>query len=144
MKNTTKPPFSNQLANIRRSKRIEQEQVAALLGHRGTDQVSRYEEGVQIPNLKTALKLAQIYKIPVRIMLDGYFEACRVEIQRQEALLSVSKRRNDVAAGEFDEFDYCTYEQKLAERSLPEKEITKVRRHSTFLVRKTAERLGHF
>jgi transcriptional regulator with XRE-family HTH domain len=143
MKNTTKAPFKNQLATIRESKRMEQKQIAALLGHRGTKQISSYEQGVKNPDLKTALKLAQIYKIPIRIMLDGYFDACREEVRRQEERLSKAEGSRNTATDQFLEFDFCSYEQVLAKERLGEDDIFKVRKHSTYLVRKTGERLGH-
>lgn len=136
--------FKNQLAIIRQRKNIEKKQIAALLGHKSIQQISRYENGVKIPNLRIALKLAQIYGIPIREMLDGYFEACREEVRRQEDRLKFTIKltaQNDVPP---PDSDYCTFENVLLGDHIDKATFFKIRRHSALLVRKTAEKLGHF
>jgi transcriptional regulator with XRE-family HTH domain len=139
-----KKAMKNRLAHIRHSNHLEQKQVATLLGHKTTETISRYERGLKVPNLKTALKLARIYGIPIRVMLDEYYEACLQEMRRQEErLLGVNKiaRRSDEGMAITD---FCTYEHELSSESPSEAAIIKVRRHSSALIRKTADKLGHF
>lgn len=136
--------MKNRLAQIRNSNHLEQKQVAALLGHKTAETISRYERGLKVPNLKTALKLARIYGIPIRVMLDEYYEACLQEIRRQEERLSGVKK---IGQREYDGLgvtDFCTYEHELSSERPSEGAIAKVRRHSAALVRKTADKLGHF
>lgn len=110
-----------------------QKQVASLLGHSTSDQVSRYERGEKFPSLKTALKLGLIYGIPIRVLLDGYFEACREEIKIED------KRINNA----FHESDFCTIEEKLNPESVNQTDLDKAYTHSASIIRKRAEKLGH-
>ncbi len=141
MKRQEKAPIKNQLALARQRRAIEQKQVAVLLGHKGIDQLSRYERGVKLPSLKAALKLGLIYKIPIRILLDGYLDACRVEMMRQEEKLNnraVSKITNPA-----NETEFCTLEEKLESNQVMKADLDRVYSHAAHLVRKRAEALGH-
>lgn len=140
---TQKKQFKNRLAHFRLHRKMAQKEVAQLLGYKNTTPIERLESGVGIPNLKTSLKLAQIYNVPIRVMLDEYYEACLEEIRQQEFAASKRRTTETVVATSGDFREFCTYEQKLAEPLLHADELTKVRRHSTYLVRKTAERMGH-
>jgi DNA-binding XRE family transcriptional regulator len=58
--NKAKQKHRNHLYALRRMRGYRQKHVAQLLGHRGTQMVSRYETGQVIPPLKTALLLQVI------------------------------------------------------------------------------------
>lgn len=141
MTRRNKLPYKNQLAIARQRKAIEQKQMAILLGLKGTDQLSRYERGLQMPSLKTALKLGLIYKIPIRTLLDGYLDACRDEIRREEAKLG--KPSFLKAINREDERGFCTFEEKLGSDRVAAADLEKARRHAADLVRRRAEALGH-
>ena len=144
MEHKTKQPLKNQLALFRQRKSLEQKQVAALLGHKGTEQLSRYENGVKVPHLKTALKLAQIYGIPIRILLDGYFEACREEIRRQDRHSSNEQNAADSKSGDKAvETDICTIEENLLSPNVRDVYLDKARRHAADLIRMRGEKLNH-
>lgn len=144
MKPKIKKPLKNQLARFRQEKSLEQKQVAVLLGHKGPQHISRYENGVRIPSLRTALKLAQIYGIPIQILLEGYFKACRDEIKRQEGRLSLPIGTDVLTNSEnIGITEFCTIEEKLRERKPERINIDKARRHSTDLIRTCAEKLNH-
>jgi len=140
----TKKPLKNQLAWFRQKRALELKQVAVLLGHKGLQQISRYENGVKIPNLKTALKLAQIYRIPIRILLDGYYETCLSEIRQEATRLSRNPVTGDVGiADQASIMEFCSIEEKLLAPKAASALINKARRHSADLIRRTAEKLGH-
>ena len=141
MLQTEKKRFKNRLAEIRKQRGLGQRQVATLLGHAEVTELARLERGVTIPDLRCALKLAQIYELPVRVMLDGYYDACREEVRRQESLITSTgpKTKQNGSA----DAEYCTYEQRLKSGFLNEERLREVRRHTTQLAHKLAEQLGH-
>lgn len=140
MKTKGKIHFKNQLAIVRKRKEIAQKQVAALLGHKTTDQISRYERGAKVPNLKTALKLGILYKIPIRILLDGYFEACQTEIRRQEKGLSNTESSMAQPA---IEAEFCTIKEKLESNHVQNADLDIAYSHCAQLIRRRAEQMEH-
>jgi transcriptional regulator with XRE-family HTH domain len=138
-----KKRFKNRLAEIRKQRGLRRKQVAALLGHENVTELARLERGLTVPDLRCALKLAQIYELPVRVMLDGYYDACREEVRRQESLITLrgpKTKRNESAN---IDTEYCTYEQRLNSGFLNEERLREVRRHTTQLAHKLAEQLGN-
>lgn len=141
----TKRQFKNRLALARRRKSMEQKQVAILLGHKNTEQISRYENGVKVPNLKAALKLATIYKIPIRWLLDEYYQACLKEIRRQEKAVGTANNFLDGGIeAKSQDADFCSFETRLRSANVEPIDLDKASRHSTDLIRLRAERLDHF
>jgi transcriptional regulator with XRE-family HTH domain len=138
----TKVMYKNKLSLARRRRAIEQKQVAVLLGHKGIDQLSRYERGVKLPSLKAALKLGLIYKIPIRVLLDGYLDACREDIRREEEKLNKPARERLIDPA--DEAEFCTIEEKLSSSNVGESELAKANSHVAHLIRRRAEQLDHF
>ncbi|MEQ1762145.1 MAG: helix-turn-helix transcriptional regulator [Pyrinomonadaceae bacterium] len=143
MKNTNKGPFKNQLALIRQRNHIQPNQIAKLLGHKTTNRVTEYESGIKTPNLKTALKLAHIYDLPIRVMLDGYYAAVRDEIKREELRLIAKTRGKSRVVARSTPVEYCSIEAKADSASAGTREASHARRHATDLIRKSAEKLGH-
>jgi len=138
-----KQVLKNQLATIREQRGLGQKQVATLLGHGSPQQLSRYENGTRVPNLRTALKLAQIYNIPIGKMLDEYYEACIREIRKEEkkaggATIGHPSESIDSLGGE-----RCAFADLLLGEPVDDAAIRIVRTHATDLIRKTAEKLGH-
>ncbi len=141
MLQTEKKRFRNRLSQIRKQRGLRRRQVATLLGHENVTELARIERGLSVPDLRCALKLAQIYQLPVRVMLDEYYAACREEIGRQESLITANgpKTKHKEAA----DAEYCTYEQRLNSGFLNVERLREVRRHTTQLAHKLAEQLGH-
>lgn len=142
MKSSDRSAYSNRLLLFRRRKAYGRKQVAQLLGHRSVNQLSRVERGDKIPTLRVALKLAIIYDIPVREMLDGYFKVCLREVRMQEQ--SMSKLRSAAGISTTQEEDICTIAERLASENATELDLDKAARHSIDLIRARAGKLDHF
>jgi transcriptional regulator with XRE-family HTH domain len=126
----------NRLWLARKHRGLQQKQVAYLLNHKTTDQVSRYEKGVKVPSLQTALLLEIIYGIPVRILFKDLFEQLRdgVEkrIQGNQSLSSIYKNLN---AGSINLWDWCAYDELLKSPKPSSADADKVRCHITQLAK---------
>lgn len=114
----------NQLAMHRKRRLMTPKMVASALGQGSTVQISRYERGVTIPPLDVAIKLGVIYDIPIRILFDGYFEQCLLELGNCNGAVSdnaavTDKKRRDDASG------FCSYEPKLKEQCVSGTELPK-------------------
>ncbi len=81
-----KNKYQNELVLYRRRLNLSQKQVAALLGHRDTSMLSRYENGRSLPPLLTALRLEIIYRAPVAFLYLQLYTGLREEVRKQEAL----------------------------------------------------------
>lgn len=141
MTRKNKVTYKNHLSLARRRRAIEQKQVAALLGHKGVDQLSRYERGIKLPSLKAALKLGLIYKIPIRVLLDGYLDSCREEIRREEEKLN--KPSASTLTDPAEEAEFCTVEEKLNSSKVVQTDLIKAYTHAARLIRRRAEELDH-
>lgn len=117
---------------------MQQKQVAKLLGHRKAEALSRYESGTKMPSLRTALKLAIIYDIPIRTMLDGYYEACRAEILQQEKTLGKGTMRARDSSGSSG---YCSFEEQLKTDSANEIDLQRAHKHTVDMVRLRGEKI---
>ena len=133
-----KKKFANQLLPVRQRLHLQQKQVAKLLGHKKAESLSRYENGTKIPSLKTALKLAIIYDIPLRVMLDGYYEACRAEIARQEQTLGRRSVSSDARSR-----GYCSFEERLKTELVKGSDLRQAHKHTLDLMRLRGENLSH-
>ncbi len=138
---TRKKIYRNQLSLIRQRRLIRQKYVSKLLGHRSIDLISRYERGTKMPSLRTALKLAIIYNIEVRVMLNGYFEACRREVEKTR----MGADRNSRSLSLAPQFanGYCSFEEKLKKADVTKNEIERAHRHTVDLVRQRSEMLDN-
>ena len=133
--------FKNRLAEIRKERGLSEKTVASLLGVK-VDTLECYELGFRIPNLKIALKLAAVYGVPVCILLDEYYEACRRELRWRAERLPKKQSSHSIESVNA-EIELCTFERKLSSPTLSNLEIRRIRSHSALLVRRTAEKLGH-
>ena len=57
--------YFNRLRRYRKQNRLKQKHVAHLLGIKNHSLISRWEKGVQLPDLQNAFKLAMIYSVKV-------------------------------------------------------------------------------
>lgn len=137
-----KQKHKNNLFLLRKKIGLEQKQVALFLGHKTTNQISRYERGTKLPNLKTALKLEIIYRLPVNILFYGYYADCLREITKQKEILSedVLKFTNSAS---FGELEYCAFAEKLKPRHVSKSDLDKIGSHIAKLVRERAEKSDH-
>jgi len=134
----------NRLFLVRNKNSLGQKQVAILLGHKTTDQISRYERGTKLPSLKTAFKLGIIYRLPIQILLDGYYEACLKEIKKREK--SLNNQENKSNSDNFiipGETEFCTIEETLKPFAVKESDLDKARSHIAELIRTRAKRMSH-
>ena len=132
----TKTP--NRLWLARKRSALGQKQVAYLLNHRTVDQVSRFEKGLRIPNLETALRLEIIYRTPLRVLFTDLYENLREDLHAKitkQTLKGINgvDERDEEGAGEF-----CTYADLLRMPSPAPAELLKVRRHVTRLMKRMA------
>lgn len=141
MKQPSKITYANRLAFFRKKNSIGQKTVATLLGRRSVAQVSRLELGVKLPSLKTALKLAIIYKIPVHILLNGYLEACGDEMKRHQKKVNLSESNLKAIPSEIE---YCSFDERLGTGSVRRSDLDKARGHAAAVARRCAEAMGHF
>jgi DNA-binding XRE family transcriptional regulator len=78
-----KPILTNRLWRYRKQQQLSQRQVAALLHHQRTTQVSRWENGEKLPTLANALKLGCILKTPVETLFPDLTADMRKTIDAQ-------------------------------------------------------------
>lgn len=104
----------------------EQKQIAKLLGYKTIPQISRYETGQRLPSLKIALKFSIIYKLPVRVLFNTYYEECLRELESRAKLPNHrSNSHPDLA----EPSDYCSYTEMMNSRFLTDLDKKKVKKH---------------
>ena len=138
-----KQKHKNNLFLMRKKIGLEQKQVALFLGHKTTNQISRYERGVKIPNLKTALKLGIIYRLPVHVLLSGFYADCLKEIVKQKEVWNEDSFKS-LESSLFGEIEYCTFAEKLKPLRVPQVDLDKVGTHIAKLIRERGEKSDHF
>ncbi|MGI8467318.1 MAG: helix-turn-helix transcriptional regulator [Pyrinomonadaceae bacterium] len=140
-----KQKYKNQLLLVRKKSGLEQKQVATLLGHKTADQISRYERGAKLPNLKTAIKLGIVYRLPIRVLFYGYYEACLDEIKKQETVLKNIEKGFNLSKNNFsDDVEFCPFAERLKPLNVKSDDLDKARSHIAELVRTRAEKMNHF
>ena len=127
-----KTKINNRLWQARQKAGLEQKQVAFLLGHKTTDQISRYERGIRTPNLKTALKLEQIYRTRIGLLFPEHFEQFEAEIAAKAAQSQISLAGDNavIRTKKGDREHSCTHLDLLAQTNPSEEEIELVRQHA--------------
>jgi transcriptional regulator with XRE-family HTH domain len=136
---TKMPNINSSLLALRR-KRLgyEQKQIAVLLGHKPTYQISRYETGQRIPSLKEAMKLSILYGLPLRALFKDYFRRCREELEKtikQSGLADKIKLENAPTA------DYCSSLELMNSAYISERNADKIRHHIKVLVEERSEKI---
>lgn len=136
----SRPPshLNNALWRSRKSRGLGQKQVAWLLGHRSSSQISSYERGDRSPSVETALKLAVIYGRDVRELFPEHYESFSLELAAKSANLPgfistpLSKEKLSEA------LSICSYEQLLADPFVSEENGRLIRKHITKLAKALA------
>jgi len=136
MKTETK--INNRLWQARHKCGLEQKQVARLLGHKNCDQISRYERGVRVPNLRTALKLELIYGIPIRDLFPEHYQKHRAEIAANTLSHSLLPSM-DEGISRLPDAHICTYENALLKKKPIAADIEAANKHSIQMIQNIAE-----
>jgi transcriptional regulator with XRE-family HTH domain len=128
---------TNSLWRIRRVKKLEQKQVASLLGHKSSDKISKYEGNNILPKLETTIKLMIIYNSTPKEMFPDLFECCRKEVENSFKKYSESLK---MSTGEnfLENLQSCTYEDLFKKSKLSQTDKDLLRGHVTKLARKIA------
>jgi len=74
-------PHNNYLWIARKKAGLGQKSVARLLGYKSISPVSEYETGRLLPSLRTALKLAALYNVPVAQLYRPLYREVEAEIE---------------------------------------------------------------
>lgn len=138
MPNDTNIKIKHSLRQARQRSGLEQKQVAALLGKKNANQISRYENGERMPGLLTVIKLEIIYHTPIKILLQALFEEYQTEINRRKK----ENRRlfpqedwflkpNDALKQE----EFCFYAEIIKDRKPSEIERQMINKHVISLIK---------
>lgn len=133
------PNINSSLLALRR-KRLgyEQKQIAFLLGHKNTYQLSRYETGHRVPSLKEAIKLSVLYGLPVRALFERYF---RQSGQELDGAIKQSKLGEKINLPKTRDVDYCSYLELMNSVRISEPEADQIRRHIKVLVEERSNKI---
>lgn len=129
----------NRLWQARKRARLAQKQVALLLDHHTADQVSRYEKGLRVPTLETALRLEIIYGTPIRHLFGDLHHSLLADLsgKTQSSPGLQNHYAELIKEGQFGYF--CSHAEKLLSPDLSPEEETLVRAHVIRLARHLAE-----
>ncbi len=83
----------NSLWIARKKAGLAQKAVARFLG-KSVSQISEYEHGRLLPNLKTAFKLSVIYKTPVSDLYHELYARAKAEVDRSGCTVPTNKPPN--------------------------------------------------
>jgi transcriptional regulator with XRE-family HTH domain len=132
-----KNELNNHMWQARKRLGLQQKQVAHLLGHKTTDQVSRYEQGQRLPGLKLFLQLEIIYGVPARVLYRDLYEELQKAIEaRAQSLKTLGSvyTTSQTGAGLFSEF--CSHEELLRNPNISQTERDQIRKHVLVLLRR--------
>lgn len=132
---------TSRLQQARKRLGFEQKRIVNLLGYKTIPPVSRYENGKTIPSLKVALKLSIIYRLPIRVLFESYYEKCRRELNnRSERLDKKSSFWVDLT----EPTDYCSYTEMINASFLTDMDKKKIQKHVLNLMAERRQKiLGH-
>lgn len=120
------------LWRARKRSGLSQKAVAFLLGHKFTDDLSRYERGQRVPTLLTALKLEIIYQAPIRLLFYTAFQNSLWQIrERSEKFRDNEELARQSMSGDWRAGNggYCSYFELLKTPNLPPVEKERVYEH---------------
>ena len=129
--------INNRLWRARKQAGLEQKQVAYLLGHKTTDQISRYERGARMPSFQTALKLELIYRTPLHCLFPEHYAGFREDISERLKRFNISNLQMEVLPEENNHL--CTALAALDKSKLTENETDCARKHAVALHKKLSE-----
>lgn len=79
--------IANRLWRSRKAAGLTQKQVAFLLGHKSTSQISRWERGRRVPRTIDLLKLSAIYHRLVNDLVWDLFDSLRHKVAKRQRML---------------------------------------------------------
>lgn len=128
----------NRLWKARKRLRLTRKQTALILRHKTIDQVARYERGLRLPTLETALRLEILLGVPLRYLYADLHKSLKQEIEQQvrsnpglKCLFESSSTADGI--GEF-----CSHSERLQHTEHSPEEADQVRGHITRLARHIA------
>lgn len=134
------PRTHNRLWLARKRRGLEQKHVAALLGL-SREQVSRFEKGQRIPNLKTALGLQIILGVSVRLLFSDLYDELEEEIAHRIAQSAAFRRMyGELFPNELGTFaERCPLADLLDTSLLPDDARERIREHAAALYRRLSD-----
>ncbi len=132
MKTNINNTIKNNLWRARQRSGFERKQIAFLLSRKVADEISRYEKGINLPNLKNALKLEIIYQTPIRLLFQDLFEQSRNEIgeiRERHAHLFPDNRWFPKPSDQLTQEEFCFYAELLKSRVPNKPELGAVTKH---------------
>jgi transcriptional regulator with XRE-family HTH domain len=125
-----KPNFRLRLARKRLG--LSQKQVAKLLNHRSTKQISRFETGERLPNLQAALKLEKVYGVPFSVLFSEAGQQAFLEVRARAQQIRISSPLKP-------ESSVCTYRQILQAGTPSQEDIDRVRAHAIEITKRLSD-----
>ena len=83
----------NHIFKTRRNRGLAQKQLALLLGHRYTDMVSKYENGISLPPLETALLLEIALGVRLSELYVDLYQDLQLSVLKRSETLPRELRR---------------------------------------------------
>jgi transcriptional regulator with XRE-family HTH domain len=112
---------------------LSQKVIAFLMNKKFTDEISRYENGLRLPTLQTALKLEIIYRVPIRLLFYELFTSYQWQIRerssRYKELFPSEGQALNSLQQRLEHEEYCAYADLLKTPKLPSVEKQKVYDH---------------
>lgn len=137
----TKTHHHNRLWLARKRLGLRQKQVAYLLNQHTLDQVSRYEKGLRVPSLETALKFEIIYRTPLRVLFADTYEHLQAELKQRMAenagLPHISGTEHEGNADN-EPAEICEYSELLDMPAVPLAELAPARQHAIRIIKRLA------
>jgi len=87
--------INNRLWIARKSVQLSQIQVASILGHKSSAQISRWEKGKSIPPTKELLKLSALYNRLANDLMFDYFDELRNGVNERYRLLMAREKNTE-------------------------------------------------
>lgn len=84
-------PILNQLRKYRKARGLTQREAARILGFADASSLSRWEQGVRLPNVMNLFRLAALYWTLVDALYIDTLRTIRAEVRRREVDVLPSK-----------------------------------------------------
>lgn len=82
------------IKELRKSKDLTQEQLAEVLGV-SSRSISRWENGINMPDFDIVIQLANFFQITIEELLDGEKKEADMNNDKEDAMLKVSDYENE-------------------------------------------------
>lgn len=82
------------IKELRKSKYLTQEQLAEVLGV-SSRSISRWENGINMPDFDIVIQLANFFQITIEELLDGEKKEADMNNDKEDAMLKVSDYENE-------------------------------------------------